>query len=408
MDKRNPLHVALGIVGLLGALLYVLACRPSWSPDSSKVLFTYCNPQTDERGVAVYNRSTGAVTSVFSREFKGDNSNYIPSALWSSDGRRAIVLWGEKGEKERKNPATRETEKIDTRVAHVEVLPLENGGRAMHFKLHDFQPSDGVYVTPLAESEGKLYMTRSGGSDFLQLDLKTGKQKFQDSKDEREPLFYDRNGHIAYVREGAESSDDLEFGALDPKNLRLHALFTLKKQALIPYGLTDFTVLLAFEPHGKRLALPAQGADEKDMILICNDRGLDRVLKPELSAKAYRLGNLQWSRDGKVVYGTVITSTQDEQIRQYSLAEIPVDGGAVRLVPIVRSTISGDESWMQFQISLSPDGSMVAASTAHLDKSKVAPADRGLFLVDLRDPERKVTRIQYPPMQPAAEKTAKE
>jgi hypothetical protein len=408
MDERNPLHVVLGIIGLLGALLYVLACRPSWSPDSSKVLFTYCNPQTNECGVAVYYRASGAVTSLFSHEFKGDNSGYIPSAVWGSDGQRAIVLWGEKGEREKKNPATRETEKIETRLTHVEVLPLGTGEREMHFKLRDFQPSDGVYVTPLAESGGKLYLTRSGGNEFLRLDLKTGKQDLQDSKDEREPLFYSRNGHVAYVREGAESSDDLEFGALEPRNLRLHALFTLKKQALVPYGVDEYKVLLAFEPHGARLAMPALAADERDVVLICNDRGLERVLRPEISAKAYRLGNLEWSRDGKILYGTVITPTEDEKIRQYSLAEIAVEGGPARLVPIVRSTSSADESWMQFQISLSPDGSTIAASTAHFDKDKIEPADRGLFLVDLRDPQRKVTKIQYPPMQPAVAKTSKE
>ncbi len=408
MDKRNPLHTALGIIGLLGALLYVLACRPSWSPDSSKVLFTYRNPQTDQCGVAVYNRATGAVTSLFSREFTGNDSHYIPSAVWASDGRRAIVVWGETQDIKKKNTATRETDTVTAGWPHVQVFPIGVKGETRDIKLRDFQPDDAIYVLPPVESQGKLYLGKTGVGAFMQLDLKSGKKKLRDLEDERELIFYNRHGRVAYAREGAESSDDLEFGALDPRNLRLHALFTLKKQALVPYGVTDYEVLLAFEPHGARLAMPALGADQRDMILICNDGGLERVLKPEMPVKAYRLGNLEWSRDGKTLYGTVITPTENEKIRQYSLAEIPVEGGPVRLAPIVRSTISADDSWMQFQISLSPDGETIAASTAHFDKGDVAPAGRGLFLVDLRDPHRKVTRIQYPPMQPEGEKTSKE
>lgn len=408
MPKRDPLQVALGIVGLLGALLYVLACRPSWSPDSSKVFFTYCDPEANEAGVALYERNTGSVRSIFSRPLGGNRCDeWAPTAVWSGDGRRAIVLWGEKGEKKRKNPATREMETVETRSAHVEVLRTGGEGKGLHIKLRDFQPSDAVYVLPLAESGGKLYLTRNGGSEFLQLDLKTGKRKLHDSGDDREPLFYSRNGRIVYMREGAESSNDLEFGALDTKNLSLHAFFTLKKEALVPYGVADYKVLPAFEPHGARLAMPAEGTGERDVILICNDRGLERVLKPEMPVTSYRLGNLEWSRDGKTLYGTAITPAEDEKTRRYSLAEIPVEGGPARLVPIVRSMISDDDSWAQFQISLSPDGSTVAASTAHFEENNVAAADRGLFLVDLRDPGRKVTRIPYPPLK-SGKQTAKE
>jgi hypothetical protein len=59
-------------------------------------------------------------------------------------------------------------------------------------------------------------------------------------------------------------------------------------------------------------------------------------------------------------------------------------------------------------IALSPDGSTIAATTAHLGEDKIKPADRGLFLVDLRGPGRKVTKIPYPRAQQASGKIPKE
>lgn len=165
--------------------------------------------------------------------------------------------------------------------------------------------------------------------------------------------------------------------------------------------MSDFTAFLAFEPHGDRLALPATGADKEARILICNPRGVEQILKPEFPNPASQMGNLDWSRDGKTLYAGISTPSEKKDIKQLSLGEIPLAGGPVRLTPVVRVHDSSDDG---FEISISPDGSTIVASTEYFDKGKIDPADRGLFLVDLRDPERKVTRIQYPPM--ASEKKA--
>jgi hypothetical protein len=399
MRERNPRHIALGILGMLGVLLYVLSCRPAWSPDSSKVLFPYCNPETKKQGVALYDRNTGTVRSIFSRQLGGDRcSEGIPSSAWSNDGSRAVVFWGEKREKKRKNRTTGKMETVETKLAHVDVLPMGGVGKKLHVKLRDFERSDNDAVFPLAEAGGKIYLTGIGESKVLQLDLKSGKKKVRNLEDDRAHLFYSHDGHITYIREGAENSDDLEFGELDPKDLSLHSRFLLKNESLEAQGVSEIKGFLAFEPDGNRLAMPAQSADKKGLILLCNDRGVEQVFKPELPAPGSRLGNLEWSRDDKTIYATVVTPTEKQGIVQYSLSEIPLAGGPVRLTPVVRAAVSSDDAWMDFQISISPDGSTIAASTAHFDKGHIDPANRGLFLVDVRDPERKVTRIQYPPV----------
>lgn len=143
--------------------------------------------------------------------------------------------------------------------------------------------------------------------------------------------------------------------------------------------------------------MPAQGEDKKDLILVCNARGLERVFKPELSKSVFRFGNLEWSRNGETLYATVATPTEKQGIVQLSLGEVPLAGGPVRMTPIVRASVSLDDSSGRFQISISPDGLTIAASTGYFDKGDIDSADHGLFLVDLRDPQPRVTRIQYPP-----------
>jgi hypothetical protein len=410
MDKHNPLHVALGIVALLGALLYVLACRPTWSPDSSKVLFPYCNPETDETGIALYDRNVDSVESIFSRPLEGnDCADELPSAMWYGDGTRVLVLSEASRSKTKKNRKTKKMETVTTKWARLQLLPVAVKGKTRTFDIRDFLVGGSSMLIPLAEADGKLYLGRRDKGAFVQVDLKSGKKKFRDLGDDREPIFYSRDGRIAYARSGAESDDDLEFGALDPKNLTLHSHFVLKKEALVSYQVKGFLGFLAFEPHGSRLVLPAErDEDPKGLILMCDDNGLQRVITPDLPTKAYEFGSLEWSRDGKTLYSTVVTPTEDKKIQQYSLGEIPVGGGPVRLTPMVRAHVSSDDADLEFQVALSPDGSMIAATTAYFGKEEVEPADRGLFLVDLRDPQRKVTKIQYPPMQPAAEQTSKE
>lgn len=400
MSQRNGLHVVLGIVGLAAWMLYILACRPSWSPDSSKILFPYCNPETKEGGVALFDRSTGAVSSIFVQSAEEEGcDDYVPmTAQWDRDGSRAIVAWGESKSK------TKKKKTIQREWLHVLVLPVGAKGKTRHFKLRDFE-ADHFY--PLAEVAGKLYV---GGNSLTRLDLRTGRKALRDLGDSRAVSLINRDTeHIVYAREGAESSDDLEFGNLDQKSLTLHPLFVLKKADLAQHGVKEAGGFKAFRPHGPRIAMIGEGEKEgKDFLVFCTDSGLQKVVAPELPSKVYRLGNLEWALDGKTIYAMVVTPTEDKDVQQFSLGEIPADGGPARLDPIVRVKTSSDNANLFLQIALSPDGSTIATATAYLDEKQIEMADRGLFLVDLRDPERKVTKIPFPSSQKAGKSIPKE
>jgi hypothetical protein len=60
------------------------------------------------------------------------------------------------------------------------------------------------------------------------------------------------------------------------------------------------------------------------------------------------------------------------------------------------SDFDHDNLFLSMPISLSPDGSMIAATPANVEKDSFDAADRALFLVDIRRPTRRVTRIPFP------------
>jgi hypothetical protein len=339
MNERKGLHVVLGIIGLAAWMFCILACRPSWSPDGSKILFPYVNPVTKEAGIAPSDRNTGAVKSIFVRPEpeKGWQSEFTPVAQWESGGSRAIVSWSEKRYRKTKKKNQGVPELSPESILHILVIPVGSEGKTRHFKLPDFESS----LIPLPEVDGKLYL--GGGGSFARLDLKTGRTHFRSLGDERDISFFNRDaGHIVYSRDGPESSDDWEIGDLDRNNLTPHPLFVLKKAEVAHYGVKEPVGFIAFERHGSRMAMTGKGQDEdKYFIMFLTDSGLQKVVAPELPAKVYQLGDLEWPSNGKTIYAMVVTPTEDEDL-QFSLGEIPADGGPARLDPIVRVKTPSD------------------------------------------------------------------
>ena len=374
MNERNGLKVVLGIAGLLAWMAYILACRASWSPDGSKVLFPYYNPEADEAGVALYNRDTGAVKSIFAQA-SPSSDNLIP-VQWESDGGRAIA-WIEWGNND----------------SEILLLPIEAAKPARRFKL----PGVGWEGGPSPEVNGKLYL---GGKSLTELNLETGEARKLKMQNEIWPFGGDGRVFYGYEREATDrdgeegGSEAFEIGELDTEDLALDPLFDLKRADLRRYGVKD----LGFpEAHGTGFALVGEG-EQRDLIVICTATGLKKVITPEFPTERYRLGTLQWSPDGKTIYAAVVTPTEEEDFVRYSVGVISVDGGPAGLLPI--ALLKGDlpdEPVVSLQIALSPDGSTIATATAYLDSDAIAMEDRALYLLDVKGSEPKVTKVPLPP-----------
>jgi hypothetical protein len=166
-----------------------------------------------------------------------------------------------------------------------------------------------------------------------------------------------------------------------------------------------------WEPGGSRIAIIGHAKDTDKIILLDENKGLTGTLTPELGGvKAYRFGNLVWSHDGEMLFASVITKGQGDTMYDYSLSEISLAGTPGRMTRITSFHTKKDKqgndqadplefdagALLGMQVSLSPDGSTIAATPANMDKDSFDRSDRALFLVDMRQPTHRVTRIPFP------------
>jgi hypothetical protein len=138
-------------------------------------------------------------------------------------------------------------------------------------------------------------------------------------------------------------------------------------------------------------------------------KGVDRIIRPDFPAGC-RIFSLAWSADGGTIYAALVTPGADKNDQNLVIAETPVGGGPLKmdsLLTIARKMTDATESAMS--LSLSPDGKTLAISTGLVPPDSLkSEQDRALFLIDLTDPARKVTRVPAPALPKAAMKAAKE
>ena len=325
---------------------------------------------------------------------------------WENGGQRAIVLWPDEGES-----------------LQVTLLPLDSH-QARHFFLTDRKGE--LPILPYPEVGGFLFI---GGKQISRLNLTTGEslsvpvnslmgmaspnaaQGVEPAEADSEVYLHTNGTRVYYDRE-TRGEEALEIGTVDAGNLRMHVLFELRKAALAARGLPglEFGTFVTPEPGGSRIAILA-GSKGGDAILLCSQAGLESVLKPDLGVVGARMGVPQWAPGGNLLYVPVAAATKGNEA-QYWVAEVPIAGGPARLTPIARFKAEGSD-WdsdfrLTLQLSLSPDGSTLATTTAGLnDKLTLPGTQRALYLVDLRDPGRAVTSIPAP-IAAASAKAAKE
>jgi len=387
MKLRKWLYLLAGFSGLVGWLLFVLACTgwPAWSPDSRKVLFPYFNPDSKDAGIALYDHATGIVTPVF-HQVTEESDPSIPFGQFSQDGKQIIVA------------LVTDHEGVPDEVL---LLPAEGNKAARRFML---PASTQFCFPPFPQSGNDLFV---GLSYIARLNLKTGAvetKEFSGGKGIHLIPDGERIWYVMYDLEGEGHEDDSGFqvGELNRNDLSLKSLFELWDSDTRSRGITHLHIPgLTPLPGGAGLVTSARVGDDAALVFF-NRAGLDRVVTPPLPGKGYRLGKLAWSADGKTIYTTAIASGKKGEA-DLSIAEIPVNGGPVRLTSITRLVLSpppdNDPENFDFfiQVSLSPDGHTLATTTGFLNQKNLAKKeDRALYLIDLRDSGRKVTKQPIP------------
>jgi hypothetical protein len=409
-SSRNGLHAVLGLIGITGLVLYILACRPSWSPDSSKILYPYWDPNTKEAGVALFDRKSKTTEKVYVWSDATNSDDQVIFPQWTADGTRGIFTLYTKDSMQ------------------VVVHPLGSKKPAWLWTL----PKSGdPIVLPLPEVQGNLY---AYGDTFIsRLNLATGESTLHEMKEAPNLMMYSDSDRVLYIwrhaagealtpvkreepttrtektnpqKQQPEPANEIyEFGELDQKNLSFHPWFEVSERDRKALGIGDITGLLDIEPRSRQMVMFADVADGNDQVLLLiGSKGLERTLSPQISAEKYKLGNPQWSRDGKTIYIPALIWSADEKTGKFVIDEVPAAGGAARLDAVLE--LSSDELDPDFttyvQMALSPDGKTIAVTTAHMKKHK----NSGLYLVDLTGADRRVSKNSAPfSPEPSAPKT---
>ena len=401
-ESARWLHVILLLVGIAAWMIFILACvgGPAWSPDSSQVLFAYRDIENSRTAVALYDRATGAVSTILTQPAAKEGELAL-HPMWQNDGSRALVAIY------RVIPGG-----SSDGACELISIPVKS---SLPLQVFNLGFTDGC-VFPFPQVNGKVYFARE---DLRWVDLETGQVESQDFKvtakasGPHEVVLSEHDGQIYYERRVARKANGAvndeegkEVGRLQIENVTFEPFFTLWTADFSASGVEKTNLL--FWPRGSGVAMIGlgEGSDSDKILLAEENKGIVRVLAPDLGVRPYKLGNLVWSSDGRTLYASAITIREQKDVLDYWLAEIPLDGRRARLTRIapLRSELNGefqDMFQLSMSVSLSPDGRWIAATPAVLGRGTLDDRDRALFLIDLRDPGRPVQRVPIP-RQPAA------
>lgn len=391
----------LSLIGIAALVAYVLACRPAFSPDGSKILVTVAGGTNEQGQVVVYDRKAEKWTSLLtiSKSLGGDGTP-IPTALWSADGKEVVAVWASGDE-----------------TILVSVLPVGGSGPTRLFQVDGLEEAYASVMVPPVLQGRRLLL---GGDSITVLDLESGAMERRELGGEG---VTNASGRAIYLAgQGKEvgyllgTDETVEVGRMDMKSLRLEPGLQL------PAGKEDGNPFFALSRTGSRLALTLGDADNQRLVIY---RRLQRELTIPFGVtnNGVVLGNLIWSADGQQIYAAGFRPLKPgpiakamhagyEALRaagfrpaeprtlnlQVSVFEIPLDGAPLRETRLFRIATSNDETFRMFyQIALSPDGKTVAASAGlGWEDQATREGDRALYLLDLSRAGRPVKKIQIP------------
>lgn len=391
---NRKLHATLALVAVLSFGLYILGCvgYAAWNADGSKLLIPYYSPQAKEWGVVLYDLKAHSSQKLMTQTGvdQGDTSMQVQ---WVNGASQPFIVVASKGRG-----------RDDRKHLDAYLVP-GNGAPICNWLLPNF--GDLYLSGPFAELGGKVFIPTSS---LAVVDLR-GTTDVVNYDDNEEPIVsLATDGKRVYYVRGASrpaptpenagaTEDGIEFGEVNLPDLKRIRYFELFNSELAAQGVELDGADLIVEQGGTRLAMLGKQGNASSF-LIFNATRLERSLVPKLPASDCRVGGFTWPRSD-MIYAVVGCPTADH-IAQISAAEIDVNDGSVRLAPVVRVNATGSSFWDGFddmlKPSLAPNGRMLAITTTVLDKSDVTQDNRALFLVDMKSPDRRVTRIAMPGM----------
>ena len=364
MKRNRGFHIVLSMIGLGALMAYVVACRPSWSPDGSKLLLACWSQQRNQSVITLFDKATGKTSVVFEAP-----AGCMAWCQWDRKGQNAIVAFV----KDLGGP-----QKLE-----VHLIPVDSQKPGRKYEIEAVECTPGI---PLPEVNGNLLV---GGNPLVRLNLETGEVQRRPVEDREEVILVGEGDRIYYCSKIGE--EDYEVGTVDPEKLSLEPLAGLPGKEV-----GEVFPLIAVAKDGSAIAVNSRKEGQSFLLLI-RGKELQKPVALQFPQETHELGNLQWSPDQKTVYAALGAKQADEKRARLGVGEISVASGVVRVIPVLEAVGQGNgmdvDAWiLDFQIALSPDGKTIAAACTYLKESP-DQGDRALYLVDLTSPDRKVKRI---------------
>ena len=394
--KADLTHVILTLLGITGLVLFILACRPSWSPDGQRVVYSYWDEKSGKSAVVVFDRKTHSSRVVF--EWRNDTSSEASYSIpqWTKDGEKILVtIYGKE---------------------ELQILVLSWNAKKppQIYTLKKLGGDDSIPAFPYPQVGNTLFL--AGEKAFVRLNLETGEILRKEFPEATDCLLYDGADKVLYLRSWEEEkpvavdSKDTgekkpqenrpqgwELGELDQKDLSLHPTLKLKPEELEARGIPGFEGLLDVDPKTQKFAIAEDSDGTKaPRIVVIGKNGIERVLDVGIKERPYELGNLQWSRDGQTIFANALIQDEKSKTAEFVLVEVSVDGKGIRIDPIEQGSKEqfGDGYLFAAQIALSPDGRLIAVPKENVNEKKQGPP--GLYLLDLSRTDRRVNFYPAP------------
>jgi len=376
MPKQRIQDRLLTLFGFVALLVYVLACRPSFSPDGTRVVFPIIEEKTKVTSVALYDLKKRTLETIFTSPEKTDN--YLV-AQWLPDGKQVLV----------------------NGASFIAILPLGSSNPTRFIPMKEELDEDSLIIPPPVIGKYQFIVSEMSAEEkdangktvsvkkpvLLRANLET--MQVQDvTQDDEEMNIVVKGNQLYYIAKPTRGEDNvIELGRLDTEKLSRNPISQLREEE---YG--EIFGFLAPNSDGGRFALTAK-FEEARRILLVKGNALEKLIP--IMEKDIEIGNIEWAPDEKTLYAAFAKDMKEDNRWQYGIMEVPVNGGGMRSTYLFTGQDGDRAGTLAFQIALSLDGRRIAASSTCLEGIK--PEDRALYLIDLRSSKRNVTKIAIPP-----------
>ena len=360
----------------------IFACRPAWSPDSSRVL--YPGRVDGKLAFAEYHVDTGANRLVMVTE----QPKTMAQPLYLTNDE--LLLVSNKSNENQPLLVTRKRIR-DTDEKTPGPFEIQTESNAQDFT-----------ILPPVVVGNQLFL---GGKSLTRVDLDSGSTTRADLPEgAQEVVLNPRGDGLCYVTTRQKGKEhEWELGIVDPKTLATKKLFS----APAPKGDDPGWKVLpvpAFNKDLSRVALPgervkADGQEDAEVaILIFHDGKLETVLPLGKSEKKVGVGSLAFSADDATVLAVIARAHGEGQ--GFALYERSLRDDVTRETLLLQSPQMAPAQTpavipvLQMQLSLSPNGKWAAVTTSYV--SEDAEQDKALLLVDVSGKERTVKAVEFP------------